>query len=265
MPSYQQSSFIEEAVRSALDQQGVTTELIVLDPGSTDGTRELLLSLKEEYGDRLVLHFAPDSGQADAVNRGLAMARGRVMGWLNSDDRLRPGALSCVTNLLDSDQPRWLYGRCGIIDSGGKPVGAMVSRYKELRGRSFSIHKLVTENFIPQMAVFWNTSIWERSGGLDPNRHLDMDYDLWLRYAQISTPMVLTERLADFRVHGAGKSSLRTIEMLDMAFETARRHSERLGRRGQWALFIHRLFRLRNKMAFRVFSLMMKKTPDRTL
>src|SRR5690242_11880308 len=74
MPCYLQAPYLEEAVRSVLDQRDVEVELIVMDPGSTDGSRELLQTLKKEYGDCLVLHFAPDDGQSDAINRGMTLA-----------------------------------------------------------------------------------------------------------------------------------------------------------------------------------------------
>ena len=110
MPCYQQVRFVEEAVRSVLEQEGVDLELLVLDPGSTDGTRELLLALQERYGEVLRLHFAPDAGQADAVNRGMALARGNILGWLNSDDRLRPGALRQVIPHLEGGNPAGFTG-----------------------------------------------------------------------------------------------------------------------------------------------------------
>ena len=191
MPCYQQVAFLEEAVRSVLDQEGVDVELLVMDPGSTDGSRELLQALQAAYGERLQLHFAPDDGQADAINRGMALARGSILGWLNSDDRLRPGALRQVVPLLSSPEPRWLYGRCGIIDEGGRQISRYIVWYKNFRGRRFSLYKLLTEDFVPQMATFWNRSLWETAGGLDKSRHLAMDYDLFLRFARVAEPAVL--------------------------------------------------------------------------
>lgn len=252
MPSYQQAGFIEEAARSILDQEGVDVELIVMDPGSTDGSREILQRLKQLYGDRLVLCFEPDQGQSDAINRGLAMARGSIIGWLNSDDRLRPTALRKIIEHLSAAEPRWLYGRCGIIDDKGCPISSPIVWYKNLRGRHFSQYKLLTEDFIPQMSVFWNRSIWERCGSrVDPKRHLDMDYDLWFRFGRIAQPMVITDYLADFRVHPDAKSSQRTFEALDAAFETAREYAADMGIRGSVAILIHRLFRLRTKLVYR--------------
>jgi glycosyltransferase involved in cell wall biosynthesis len=251
MPCYQQAPYLEEAVRSVLDQQGVAAELLVMDPGSTDGPRELLRDLKAAYGDRLVLHFAPDRGQSDAVNRGMALARGTVLGWLNSDDRLRPGALEEVAGLLAGGEPRWLYGRAGMIDERSGPISSLICRYKNWRGRRFSLAKLLTENFIPQMAVFWNRPMWELAGGLRTEKHLDMDYDLWLRFAEVVEPIVLTGELADFRVHGAAKGSRQTAEQLDDAFATAREHAAALGARGEAALLLHRLLSWRTRLLYR--------------
>lgn len=252
MPSFQQAAFLEEAVRSVLDQQ-VTggVELLVMDPGSKDGSRELLLALRKEYGERLVLYFEPDQGQSDAVNRTLAQARGIIFGWLNSDDRLRPGALAKVTGWLDSPEPRWVYGRAGMIDDQGNPHASFIVHYKSWRGRRFSRLKLLTENFIPQMAVFWNRPMWEQVGELDLDRHLDMDYDLWLHFAQVSEPLVLKDTLADFRVHAEAKGTRQTGSQLDAAFATASKHAAGLGWQGKTALVVHRLLGWRTRLLYR--------------
>ena len=251
MPSFQQAAFLEEAARSVLDQQGIDVELLVMDPGSTDGSRELLLTLQKEYGDRLFLSFEPDKGQSDALNRGFTHSRGQILGWLNSDDRLRPGSLAKVAGWLDSSEPRWVYGQAGMIDARGDPHSNFISKYKSWRGKRFSRLKLLTENFIPQMAVFWNRAIWERVGGLDIDRHLDMDYDLWLRFAKVSEPLVLKEILADFRVHSEAKGSLQTKHQLDAAFATASKHASDLGWLGKTALFVHRLLSWRTRVLYR--------------
>lgn len=250
MPSFQQAAYLEEAVRSVLDQEGVDVELLVMDPGSTDGSRELLLELRKKYGERLNLHFEPDRGQSDAVNRGMALARGQVLGWLNSDDRLRPGALARITPLLMGKEPLWLYGRSGMIDEQGFEHSSLIVRYKNHRGQRFSRIKLLTENFIAQMAVFWNRAMWDAAGGLDTDLHLDMDYDLWLRFARTMEPLVVPVELADFRVHGAAKGSRQTGAQLDAAFATARRHAAGHGMRGVVALLFHKVYALRTRMIY---------------
>lgn len=250
MPSYNQAPFVEEAVRSVLDQRYVEVELLVMDPGSTDGSRELLLELQEQYGERLRLHFEPDRGQSDAVNRGMSLARGNVLGWLNSDDRLHPGALARVFRLLDHEEARWLYGRAGMIDERGRAMSSLIVSYKNWRSRHFSYLKLLTEDFIPQMGVFWNRSMWEHAGELDLSKDLDMDYDLWFRFARVADPVVLTEYLADFRVHGEAKGSRRTGEQLAAAYATARHYAVGLGMLGRLAVLIHLLFSWRTRLLY---------------
>lgn len=255
MPCFQQVAFLEEAVRSVLDQEGVDPELLVMDPGSTDGSRELLRELQREFGeDRLVLHFAPDDGQADAINRGLAAARGDILGWLNSDDRLRPGALHRVAPLLGGPEPRWVYGRCGMIDERGRQISRPIVWYKNIRGRRFSIYKLLTEDFVPQMATFWNRGLWEAAGRLDASRHLAMDYDLFLRFARLAGPAVVPAYLADFRVHRDAKSSRRVAEHLDEALTTVRAHAADLGWRGRLSLLLHRIYGVRTRLIYRIIK-----------
>jgi glycosyltransferase involved in cell wall biosynthesis len=250
LPSFQQAAFLEEAVRSVLDQKSSEVELLVMDPGSTDGSRPLLMALQKEYGERLVLHFEPDKGQSDAINRGFVKARGKILSWLNSDDRLRPGALEKVVPWLDSPQPRWLYGCAGMIDERGRPHASLIVRYKNWRGRNFSRYKLLTENFIPQMSVFWNLAMWDAAGGLDLEKHLDMDYDLWLRFAQVADPLVINDVLADFRVHGGAKGSLQSGPQLDAAFVTAWQHSTELGWQGKLLMVVHRFLSLRTRLLY---------------
>ena len=250
MPCFQQVTFLEEAIRSVLNQREVDVELIVMDPGSTDGSRELLTTLHAEYGEQLVLHFAPDNGQSDAINRGMAMARGNVLGWLNSDDRLRPGALDLAMQ-LNTTEPRWLYGRGGIIDETGQPISQPIVWYKNWRGRRFSIYKLITEDFIPQMATFWNRALWNKVGGLDSKRHLDMDYDLFLRFAMICQPIVSTSYLGDFRVHSNAKSSQQTMDHLNAAKETAKCYAGKLGLRGKFAFLLHTVYSARTRLIYR--------------
>jgi glycosyltransferase involved in cell wall biosynthesis len=250
MPCYQQVKYLEEAVRSVLEQGNVEVELIVMDPGSSDGSRELLLSLKEEFKERLLLNFAPDNGQADAINRGMAMARGTVLAWLNSDDRLRPDSLSFAVAHLNSNEPRWLYGRGGIINNQGRTVSTAIVWYKNWRGRSFSITKLITEDFIPQMSTFWNRAMWNTTEGLDTSRHLDMDYDLFLRFALVTSPIISTNYFADFRVHRDAKSSRQTAEHLAAALETSRKYASRFGTSGKLAFMLHRIYSARTRILY---------------
>src|SRR6185369_4878244 len=92
-PSFNQGRWIEQTIRSVLDQGYPNLEYIVLDGGSTDGSSEII----ERYAGSLAFWASePDGGQAAAINRGFARATGSLLGWINSDDLLEPGALALL-------------------------------------------------------------------------------------------------------------------------------------------------------------------------
>ena len=203
-PSLNQGPFIERTLRSVLDQQGdFELEHLVLDGGSTDGTREVL----DRYADRARVTIEPDTGQANAINKGLRAATGDVIGWLNSDDLLLPGALARVAReFRERPELLWLHGRCEIVDEEDRPIRRWLSAYKDFRCRRYSRDALLIENFVSQMTVFWRRGVHERIGYLDESLHYTFDYDLWLRLSALAPPRFVDERLAAFRWYARSKS-----------------------------------------------------------
>lgn len=203
-PSFNQVTFLKETVNSIINQEvNLETEHIIVDGGSTDGSVELLKSLR----DQVLWLSEPDLGQADAVNKGIRMASGNIIGWLNSDDLYLPGALQAVADYF-RDHPgcRWIYGRCRIIDDKGKERWDWITRYKNARLKKFTLEKLLRENFISQPAVFFRKELFEEAGGLDLSLKYAMDYDLWLRFGKITPAGVIHKDLASFRRHSSSKS-----------------------------------------------------------
>jgi GT2 family glycosyltransferase len=135
------------------------------------------------------------------------MATGEIIGWLNSDDLYLPGALKAVTDYFrDHPECSWVYGRCRIVDSNGKERWKWITRYKNARLKKFTYAKLLRENFISQPAVFFRKDLFEKAGSLNLDLHYAMDYDLWLRFGQISPAGVINLDLSSFRRHGTSKS-----------------------------------------------------------
>lgn len=113
--SYNQAPFLERAILSVLSQTGVEFEYIVVDPGSQDGSRDII----ERYRERLdQIVFDPDQGPADGLNKGFALATGDIFCYLNADDTFEPGALATVAAFLDS-HPEFdvVCGHAWIVDS----------------------------------------------------------------------------------------------------------------------------------------------------
>jgi len=203
-PSYNQLMFLRETISSIHDQDvDAEVEHIIVDGGSTDGSVEYLRSL----GSHVRWISEPDLGQADAVNKGIRMARGEIIGWLNSDDLYLPGALQSVADYFKVyPECRWLYGKCSIIDKKGREQWKWITRYKNARLQKFTLNKLLRENFISQPAVFFHKDLVEEVGYLNLDLNYAMDYDLWLRFGRICPAGVINRNLSSFRRHGSSKS-----------------------------------------------------------
>jgi glycosyltransferase involved in cell wall biosynthesis len=197
-PSFNQARFIEETIQSILSQDYAQVEYIIVDGGSSDGSREII----ERYAPRLAWWVSErDQGQTDAINKGFAHARGDVLAWLNSDDTYQPGAIAeAVAFLQENPQVGMVYGDANLVDEQGQVIGKFPARQTDYRRlRQGYVH-------IPQQAAFFRASLWRQVGPLDPTFYFAMDYDLWVRLARLA-PLCYHPRLwASFRLHSAGKS-----------------------------------------------------------
>lgn len=173
IPSFNQARFIERTLLSVLNQQYPNIEIIVIDGGSSDGTVELL----ERYrGVLSYVHSGPDAGQSDALNHGFSRATGDVVGWLNSDDLLLPGALeSAVTAFIRFPRATVVFGDWWSIDSSDNVTEINYAF-------DFSIGQFLYEGFhLNSQAMFWRMDAHRRFGKFNVNLHRTMDYDLILR------------------------------------------------------------------------------------
>lgn len=209
------------ALDSVRAQAGVEVEHVVVDGGSTDGTLALLEGAE---GVRYVSE--PDRGLAHAMNKGIAMAAGDIVGELNADDVYLPGALSAVSRAFEErPEAEWLTGRCPIVDGSGREIRRPVTRYKNALLRRYSLALYLTQNFISAPATFFRTAALREIGGFDERYRISVDYDLQLKLARRGDPIVLDRDLANFRmVEG-------TLSM--SGFETQfREHAEQARRHG---------------------------------
>ena len=225
-PSFNQARFIGRTIESIHSQAGRGTsfdlEHIVMDGGSTDGTVDLL----RQCGSRLLWTSQKDDGQADALNKALATATGDVVGWLNSDDVYEPGALQEIAGIFEAEsQTQWLYGKVRIIDVDDREIRRWITRYKDFRMRRFSMTKLLAENWISQMGVFWRRYAGQLVGPFRTDLHYCMDYNYWLRLGERWPGRFVDRYLAAFRWYPSSKSgagfSKQFAEELAVASEIA--------------------------------------------
>ncbi|ELW8960757.1 glycosyltransferase [Yersinia enterocolitica] len=199
-PSYNQGVFIERTITSILEQQYPKLEYYVQDGGSTDSTIEIL----KQYQTRLSGWTSePDSGQSEAINRGLSKTSGEIMAWLNSDDLLLPGALHIVADYFNRHPDiDVVYGNRLLINENDKEIGRWI-----LPGHSNDV--LSWTDYVPQETLFWRRSIWEKAGGkIDESFRFAMDWDLLVRFRDVGARFGhIDQFLGAFRIHASQKTS----------------------------------------------------------
>lgn len=210
-PSRNQGRFLEETIRSVLGQEGdFAIDYILVDGGSTDNSVEIIkkyeaLLLRGKWPTRCRnIRFRwlsePDDGQSDAINKGLKMSSGDILGWLNSDDTYTPGALQTVCDAFSKDATcEVVYGRTDYVDASGARLGAYPTE-------AFCRERLAVVNFICQPSTFFRRTVLDRVGYPDASLRYVMDYDLWIRMSSQCRFQYLNEILSHYRLHGESKT-----------------------------------------------------------
>lgn len=215
MPTRNHAHFIRASIDSVLSQSYDNVELLVMDGASTDDTVAILKS----YGDRIRWISEPDKGQADAINKGLALLNGEILAYLNSDDILLPGALENAARFF-SDHPEcdMVYGNADYIDVDGAVIGIYNTA-------DYSFERLMSDCCICQPAAFWRRRIAERIGPFDASMQTAMDYEYWLRMATSGAIIYHTkEKLAQSRLHEDAKTLAMRGVIYREVFEICEKH-----------------------------------------
>lgn len=199
-PSFNQGRFIRQTIQSVLSQHYSNLEYVVQDNQSDDETLNILKSVE---APNFSFHVEKDAGQADAINKGFARCTGEIMGFLNSDDILLPGALAQIARVFqENPQIDVVYGNRVLIDTLDNIVGQWVLPYHD--------GELLRHiDYIPQETLFWRRGLWARVGGqLDDEMTFALDWDLLLRFLDTGARFAHMPRfLGGFRIHEEQKTS----------------------------------------------------------
>lgn len=207
--------FIEESIRSVVEQNYPNLEYIIIDGGSTDGT----LDIVNKYTGKISVWVSePDKGPGDAIYKGIKMATGDIMGWLSSDDRLHQGSLFAIAEIFNTlPQVEWVMGFPSWYNAQGTSVNELfysrerfyyspnyINDSLYLKFARWSKWRFAFDDFksIQQESCFWRKSLWEKAGATFRSDIIAYDLELWTRFfqhAQLYTANVL---LAGFRIHG---------------------------------------------------------------
>lgn len=193
-PCFNSAATLPATLASVAAQDYSDIEHVVVDGGSTDATLAILAA-----AEGVTYISESDRGRADAANKGVRLASGEVIGFLNADDTYQPGALAAVAEAFAGPaRPRWVTGYCRIVDGDGREIRTSVTRYKNFFLRHYSFDLYLTQNFVPDPATFVRKDTLDEVGLLDQGYKISHDYDLWLRVARLGDPVVLRRYLSTF-------------------------------------------------------------------
>ena len=208
-PSFNQANYLEQTLRSVLEQDYARIEYIVIDGGSTDGSVEII----RKYKDRFAYWVSEkDNGQAEAINKGLVRAKGEIVAWLNSDDYYLPNTISEVVKAFEENPDiLMVYGDVLAVDEQGQTINVL--KYKQL-----SFEDLLCFQIIGQPSVFFRRAALEKAGLLDASLHFLLDHHLWLRIAQQGKILHVPQTWSAARYHAEAKNRAKAAEFGREAF-----------------------------------------------
>ena len=205
-PILNRADFLEETIRSVIEQGYPNLEYIVIDGGSIDGT----LNIISKYADKLAYWVSePDSGMYHAIQKGFEKSTGEIMAWINSDDKYHAGALYTVAQIFSEIKDiEWILGMPSIYNKDGFCV-------KVNNDRRWSKSRIYTGDYrwIQQESVFWKRTLWEKSGSyVDTNFKYAADFELWNRFFNYAQLYNVETVLSGFRSHGE-QLSIRNMKL----------------------------------------------------
>lgn len=213
-PSFNQAAFLEQTLRSVLEQDYPHLEYWVIDGGSTDGS----VAIIKKYQNQLAGWVSEkDRGQADGINKGFVKATGEIIGWLNSDDVYYPGAIRAAVEAFRAHpQAGFVFSDVESIDGDGKAFNLM--RYGD-----WKLDDLMAFNIIGQPGVFMRREVLEQAGFLDLSFNYLLDVQLWLKMAAIAEPFYVPGAVwAAARMHERAKNAAQGTGFGPEAFRIAR-------------------------------------------
>ena len=217
--SFNQAQFLERTLLSVLNQDFSDIEFILIDPGSTDGSRELI----ERYRSRIAhVVLEPDAGAADGLNKGFALATGEIYGFLNSDDVLRPGAVSAAVRYLNEHQKvDVVSGHAEIIDSQDRVLRRAFSDRMSIKQCVYGAVILI------QPSTFFRRSAYQRTGGFNTQNRATWDGEFFLDMAMAGSRFGRSNAIwSGYRLH---KSSITTSQrLIDVMNESLQKRFHRI-------------------------------------
>ncbi len=202
-PTYNQGRYIQMTIDSVLNQNYPNLEYIIMDGGSTDDT----VSILKSYNKNIIWFSEKDRGQTHAINKGLQIATGDIIAYINSDDVYKPNAFFKVARFFqDHPAAMWVTGLCDIVDENFREVRKPITWYKNFWLLFHSYQVLLILDYVSQPSTFWRRALIDQVGCFDESLYLVMDYDYWLKIGKKYPLYVIPQYLSSFRTHPSSKT-----------------------------------------------------------
>lgn len=199
-PSFNSEKFLEETINAVLNQTYDNIEYILVDGLSNDGSNTII----KRYYDKIdkVIHES-DNGMYDAINKGLRIAKGDILCYINSDDIYLPNTIEKVVNFyLCNPNTDFVYGNLEYIDEVGSSL-----KFFKFPEFNFNYYVSLWFSSIPQPSAFWTKKVHERIGYFDEDLKMCGDYDFFIRVAQEFTIQHTNDFFVKHRRHNSALTS----------------------------------------------------------
>lgn len=220
-PSYNQAQYLEQTIDSVLSQNYSNLDYIVIDGGSLDGSVEVIKKY-EKYLSYWVSE--KDNGQSDAINKGLKIAKGEIINWLNSDDYLQPGALKIISSNFADPSVSVLIGRSNIVQDQ-----KIIRTTMGTDVYAGNLAKTIGLARIDQPETYFRKSVIDRMGPLNTRLHYVMDKEWWVRYLLLfglNGIKKIEDIIVNFRLHGNSKTISNNAGFIEDGFQLVLRMCE---------------------------------------
>ena len=238
-PNFNQCEFLEKCMLSVINQEYPNLQFIIIDGGSSDNSVDII----KKYQDQLDYWVSEkDQGQSDAINKGLAVATGEIVNWLNADDYLEPNALSKIAEAYQKKPSAsgWV-GACRRVNREGTQINVIYPNHMS----TDNIGQNWSGNQFYQPACFLNLAKVNEVGGVDPNLYCAMDLDLWIKLTQLGDFEKVKGIVANAIIHRDAKTQSARDKMHEETVMVMNRHGFDEGARNRYeSAFNKRLFKV---------------------
>lgn len=222
-PSFNQAKYLEQTIKSVVDQDYPNIEYFIMDGGSTDGSVDIIKKYAKKYPQIIKWQSKHDNGQVDAINQGISKSTGEIVAYINSDDYYLPKSFQAVAKYFHNHpKSLWLVGNCRVSD----PKLAWTFTLKHLWPvQYFKIASFVF-NTINQPSVFLKKDLIKRVGNFNPKYPYSFDHEYWLRCLEFKLPSRIFNTLSVFRIQPKSISNTKYNDQLNEDYLIIKKYSQ---------------------------------------